>query len=165
MMIAERRYGRRWLIGMAALATVSTGLAAVVARPFAQGASSKVNAAGGVAIEGYDPVAYFTEGRPVPGRPEFAVERDGARWLFASEANRNAFAQEPERYLPQYGGFCAYAVANRQFAKIDPQAWTIEGGRLFLNYDLQIRDRWLRDVDGYISRADRNWPEMLAESP
>ena len=117
---------------------------------------------GGVAIEGYDPVAYFTESRPVEGRKQWSHEWNGATWRFASAANRDLFAKEPERYAPQYGGYCAWAVANGYTAGIEPEAWAIRDGKLYLNYDLEIREKWMADVSGHIAKADANWPKLLA---
>jgi YHS domain-containing protein len=135
-------------------------LAFVLGLP-ALAAEARVNAeAGRPAIRGTDPVAYHLEGRPVPGRAEFGHTWGGATWHFASAANRDRFAAEPERYAPAYGGFCAYAVARGYTAPIDPAAWRIVGGRLYLNYDLRTRALWARDIPGEIARADRNWPAL-----
>jgi len=117
----------------------------------------------GVAIRGTDPVAYFEEGRPVPGRPEFAFTWDGATWRFASAANRDRFAASPERYAPAYGGFCAWAVSQGYTAPTDPRAWRIVEGRLYLNYDLSVQRRWERDIPGNIARAETNWPRLARE--
>lgn len=117
---------------------------------------------GGVAIDGFDPVAYFTDGRPVEGRKEFAHDWGGATWRFASAGHRDLFAAAPEKYAPQYGGYCAWAVSNNYTADTDPQAWSIVDGRLFLNYSLEVRSKWEQDVPGNIARADRNWPKLLA---
>jgi YHS domain-containing protein len=115
----------------------------------------------GVAASGHDPVAYFTEGRPVAGRPEFETRWNGATWRFASAANRDLFLQAPERYAPQYGAYCAYAVSRGYTAKTDPAAWKIVDGKLYLNYSRQVQGLWERDVPGNIYQADRNWPEVL----
>jgi hypothetical protein len=123
-------------------------------------AEARVNAEGGVAIRGTDPVAYHQEGRPVPGRPEFTQAWAGATWRFASAANRDRFVADPARYAPAYGGFCAYAVARGTTAPIDPAAWRIVDSRLYLNYDLRTRSLWERDIPGEIARADRNWPGL-----
>ena len=125
--------------------------------------AERVNAEQGVAIRGYDPVAYFADGRPVPGRPEIAYTWNGAAWHFASAANRDRFAAEPARYAPAYGGHCAWAAAEGYLAPIDPQAWKIVDGRLFLNYDRSVQRRWERDIPGNISRGDRNWPRLAAQ--
>jgi YHS domain-containing protein len=116
---------------------------------------------GGLAIRGHDPVAYFQEGRPVPGKPEFEVPWMGATWRFATAANRDAFTREPERYAPQYGGYCAWAVSQGYTASTDPAAWRIVDGRLYLNYDKGVQRRWEQDVPGNIAKGDRNWPEIL----
>jgi len=134
---------------------------AATAAPLA--AASPVNKSffGGVAIEGYDPVAYFTDGRPVEGKKQFSHEWNGATWRFASAEHRDLFAAEPERYAPQYGGWCAYAVANNSTAGIDPEAWTIHDDKLYLNYDEEIQAKWLADRDAYIAQADVNWPKLV----
>lgn len=117
---------------------------------------------GGVAIDGFDPVAYFTDGRPVEGSKAYTFEWRGATWRFASAAHRDLFAAAPEKYAPQYGGYCAWAVANGYTAGVEPEAWAIRDGKLYLNYDLEIREKWLSDVPGHISKADANWPKLLA---
>ena len=115
-----------------------------------------------MAIKGADPVAYFTEGRAVEGRAEHSLLWRGAEWRFASEANRALFEGDPERYAPRYGGFCAYAAANGQKAKIEPEAWSIVDGKLYLNYDRPIRERWNAKQAEYIAAADREWPAIAA---
>ena len=115
----------------------------------------------GGAIRGYDPVAYFTERRPVEGSRQFTHEWKGATWRFASAANRDRFAQAPEKYAPQYGGYCAYGVANGYAVKIDPQAWSVVDGKLYLNYSPAVQADWKKDVPGYIRRADAQWPKVL----
>lgn len=126
-------------------------------------AAQRVNAEGGVAVRGTDVVAYLTEGRPVAGRAEFAHAWRGATWRFASAANRDRFAADPERYAPAYGGFCAYAVSEGYTAPIDPAAWRIVDGRLYLNYDRSVQRRWERDIPGRIARADANWPRLSGQ--
>jgi YHS domain-containing protein len=116
-----------------------------------------------LAIEGTDPVAYFTEGRPVGGSSDFEHAWMGATWRFASAENLAMFKADPERYAPQYGGFCAWAVAQGYTAKIDPEAWRIEDGRLFLNYSKAVQAQWAQDVPGNIAKGDRNWPEIRAD--
>ncbi len=114
-----------------------------------------------VAIRGTDPVAYFLEGRPVAGSREFTVDWQGATWRFSSQENRDAFRAEPERYAPQYGGYCAWAVANGYTASTDPEAWSLVDGKLYLNYSLSVRARWAEDIPGNIQRGDENWPGVL----
>lgn len=125
--------------------------------------AATVNAEGGIAVSGTDVVAYFTEGRPVAGRAEFTHRWQGAAWRFASAANRDRFAADPARYAPAYGGFCAYAVSEGYTAPIDPAAWKIVEGRLFLNYDRSVQRRWERDIPGRIARGDANWPRLAAQ--
>ena len=114
----------------------------------------------GLAIDGYDPVAYFTERKPMKGAPEFQAEFQGATFQFASADHRDRFAADPEKFAPQYGGYCAYGTAKGYKAKIDPEAFTVVHGKLYLNYSDAVRARWLSDIPGYIQRADANWPEV-----
>ena len=117
----------------------------------------------GLAIAGYDPVAYFTDGRPVEGSSEFTTQWKGATWRFASAAHRDAFVADPAKYEPQYGGYCAWAVANDDTASIDPQAWKIVDGKLYLNYSKEIQAKWEKDIPGLVARANANWPKLLAK--
>lgn len=121
-----------------------------------------VFSADGAAIRGYDPVAYFTDGAPVKGKGEFSHEWQGVTWKFASAENRDAFASDPEKYAPQYGGYCAWAVKKGTTASIDPQAWKIVDGKLYLNYSLDVQKQWEGDIPGNIAEADKNWPDVLA---
>ncbi len=117
----------------------------------------------GVAVKGTDVVAYFTDGRAVPGEREHSFEWMGATWRFANAGHRDLFAAKPEKYAPQYGGYCAYAVSQGVTAPIDPEAWKIVDGRLFLNLDRDIQQIWAQDVPGYIAKADANWPKLRAD--
>ena len=115
------------------------------------------------AIRGYDPVAYFTQARPVKGSPQFTHRWNGATWRFASADNRDRFAAAPHKYAPQYGGYCAYGVASGYAVKIEPEAWSVVDGKLYLNYDRNVQADWKKDVPGYIRKADANWPSVLAK--
>lgn len=115
----------------------------------------------GVAIGGYDPVAYFTDGAPTPGRDDITIVHDGATWRFASESNRIAFRSDPNRYAPRYGGYCAYAVAGGGVAGADPKVWRIVDGRLYLNASPRVHLKWEKDVAGFIKKGDANWPGAL----
>ena len=117
----------------------------------------------GVAIAGTDPVAYFQEGKAVAGDSAFAHAWDGATWHFASAENRDRFAADPEKYAPQYGGYCAYAVSQGQTAPIDPEAWKIVDDKLYLNFDQNVASIWEKDIPGYIAEADENWPQIQKE--
>jgi YHS domain-containing protein len=114
----------------------------------------------GLAIDGYDPVAYFVDGRPLRGRAEIEHVWNGTRYRFATEANRERFVKSPEAFVPQYGGFCAYAVSRGYTADIDPLAWRIVDGKLYLNYSPRVQRTWEEDVSGNILRADANWPAI-----
>ncbi len=122
-----------------------------------------INATEGVAIKGYDPVAYFTQKGPVKGNPEFEYIWRGARWRFASTVHREAFSRDPEKYAPRYGGYCAYAVSQGKIADIDPKAWTIFEGKLYLNLNKDVQRLWGKDMQKYIRSADRNWPRMIGK--
>jgi YHS domain-containing protein len=114
----------------------------------------------GIAIKGYDPVAYFTDAKPVEGESDFEFTWMGATWRFASSAHRDLFAANPEKYAPQYGGYCAWAVSQGSTAGIDPDAWRIVDGKLYLNYSRKIQQQWEGDVPGNIQKADVNWPKL-----
>lgn len=118
---------------------------------------------GGVAVEGYDVVAYFTQGKPVKGSKSFELEWMDATWRFASAAHRDAFAKAPYKYVPQYGGYCAFGVSRGYAVGIDPNAWKIVGGKLYLNYNADVQKEWQKDIAGHIKKADANWPKILAE--
>lgn len=119
-----------------------------------------VNADGGVAIKGTDVVAYFTEGRVVTGSSQFAHRWHDTEWRFASAANRDAFAREPEKYAPQYGGFCAWGMAEGYRAPIDPAAFRVVDGKLYLNYNRSVQGTWLKDIPGNVTKADDNWAKI-----
>lgn len=109
------------------------------------------------AINGYDAVAYFKEGKPVKGSTGFTVVYKGANWLFANKANADLFKATPEKYEPQYGGYCAYGCSQGHKAKTSPDAWTIVDGKLYLNYNNDVKAIWSKDQQGYIKKADTNW--------
>jgi len=113
-----------------------------------------------IAIRGYDPVAYFRDGGPRLGEPEFSVSHGGAVWRFASAEHKALFEADPRRYLPAYGGFCAYGTSRGYLVKLEPEDRSIVHGRLYLSYDLDVRKTWLRDTKTYIARADGNWPRL-----
>lgn len=117
----------------------------------------------GPAIKGYDPVAYFTESQAVKGQEAHSYSWKGAEWLFASAENKKKFVANPEKYAPQYGGYCAFAITKGQTASIDPEAWHISDGKLYLNLSKSIQDRWLANKDSFIDQANRNWPDIKAD--
>ncbi len=115
----------------------------------------------GVAVAGYDPVAYFTQNMPVKGDASIALNHGGAQWHFSSAANRDAFKADPGKYAPQFGGYCAYAVSQGYTAKGEPEVWQIVDGRLYLNFSEGVQKTWQRDIPGYIVSAKANWPSVL----
>ena len=115
----------------------------------------------GIAIDGTDPVAYFTDGAPVAGDRTITHDWMGATWRFASAANKDAFVANPEAYAPQFGGYCSWAVAEGYTASTTPEAWTIVDDKLYLNYSRRIQRRWEKDIPGNITRATANWPKVL----
>ncbi len=113
-----------------------------------------------IAMHGYDPVAYFVEGRPAKGSAQFTAQWMGAVWMFASAGHRDLFQKEPEKYAPRYGGYCAWAVSQGYTANGDPEAWRIVDGKLYLNYSKSVRKKWEQDTAARIKEGDRNWPEL-----
>lgn len=117
----------------------------------------------GIAIRGYDTVAYFTEGKPVKGKKEFSTDWKGATWRFSSQENLDLFNADQEKYAPQYGGYCAYGVAQGSLVKIEPDQWAIVDGKLYLNYNKKFNDLWKKDIAGYNAEADKKFSELLAQ--
>jgi YHS domain-containing protein len=140
-------------------AVLATAAASMALPAFA--AQPPVFSAGDGAINGYDPVAYFTQNQPVKGNAAHKSVHDGATFLFASAENKAAFDANPAKYAPQYGGYCAWAVSKGYTAKTDPDAWSIHNGMLYLNYNKAVRARWAVGKDKNIANADANWPKVL----
>jgi len=115
----------------------------------------------GIAIQGYDPVAFFTQNRPVKGRPEFESKYNGARYLFASAEDKSTFDANPAKYEPQFGGFCAYAASQNHTAPVKIEAFQIVNGRLLMQYDLGVRKEFNKDTQGNLQKADKNWPGLV----
>lgn len=113
------------------------------------------------AIRGYDAVSYFTQGQPVKGSKEFSLKHKGAKWLFSSQDNLDTFKNAPEKYMPQFGGYCAYAVANGSRASSKPEYFTVHEGKLYLNYSKSVYKKWIKDKDEYIDSANKEWPEIV----
>ncbi len=114
-----------------------------------------------IAINGYDPVAYFEQGQPVEGLLDYAVNWNDAVWLFSTPEHMALFEGNPEAYAPQFGGYCAFALSKGQLAPTVPEAWTIVDGKLYLNYNLQARQLWSEDIPGNITKAESYWPDIL----
>ncbi|NQY97769.1 MAG: YHS domain-containing protein [Henriciella sp.] len=116
-----------------------------------------------LALQGYDTVAYFTVGEPTKGSAEYSTTYNGAEFRFASEENLNLFLGNPDQYAPQYGGYCAWAVAQGKTAKGDARRWAIVDDKLYLNYNKGIQRKWDKDRSGFITSADTNWPTVLQD--
>ena len=117
----------------------------------------------GVAVKGTDVVAYFTQSQVVAGQKQFSVEWQGAKWYFSSAKNKELFTADPEKYAPQFGGYCAWAVSQGYTAGIDPEAWAIVEGKLYLNYSQSVKEKWSADQAALIKAAETNWPQILAK--
>ena len=116
----------------------------------------------GIAIKGYDPVAYHEDAKPVNGSSKYEFEWKDAKWRFASAEHRDLFKANPENYAPRYGGYCAWAVSQGYTASVDPEnAWTIFEGKLYLNYNVEVKKTWQMDIPRNIKKADANWPSVL----
>ena len=121
----------------------------------------RVYATQGVAISGYDVVIYFTEKRARKGSPEHAIKWRGAMWYFVGPDTMQAFEMNPKAYAPQYGGYCAYAMADGNVAASSPEVFSVIEGKLYLNEDSALRDRWLRDASQHISVANEHWQSII----
>lgn len=115
----------------------------------------------GVAVGGYDPVAYFTMNKAVEGSADHTLSHNGAEWRFSSAENKALFMANPARYAPQYGGYCAYAVSYGGTAKGEPEVWRIVDDKLYLNFSKGVQKRWVKDIPGNIKKGDENWPNVL----
>lgn len=147
---------RRTFLGYSIALTIF-GLTASMARA----ESPEVFNTNGVAIHGYDPVAYFIKGAAIEGSREHALIWMGATWRFASADNMATFESDPYGYAPQYGGYCAYAMAQGAVATTVPEAWTIHAGKLYLNFSTGVRGLWRADIPGFVAAADEFWPAAL----
>jgi YHS domain-containing protein len=140
------------VLAMVALLTLST----------AAFAKSLLNVdKGGVAIQGYDPVAFFTQNKPVKGSQQFQSSYNGATYYFASADNKKLFDSSPAKYEPQFGGYCAYGASKNKTAPIKPSAFQIVDGRLLMQYDEDVRDLFNKDTKGNLNKADGNWPSLV----
>lgn len=117
------------------------------------------------AVHGYDVVSYHTAKRPVRGNGYFVAEHKGANYLFSSEENKKLFEKNPDKYVPAFGGYCAYGVAVGKKFDGDPEVWRVVDGRLYLNLDASIQDEWFKDVSGHIKKANKNWKDIAHKAP
>ena len=118
----------------------------------------------GRAINGYDTVAYFTEKKPMKGKAKFQTQWNHGTWFFNSQENLELFRESPEKYAPQYGGYCAYAVAIDRLIPTDPTQFTIIDQKLYLNYNPRIQRRWDKSRTRYLTDSEKNWPKLLKEA-
>jgi len=153
------------LLLAALAATIAVAPTAAVSAQSSQPMMMKpvLNLKDGLAMEGYDPVSYFVGSKPVKGSPAITAQYQGATYRFASSENRVLFAMEPAKYAPQYGGYCGYAASQGHLAPVDPEAYTIMNGRLILQNSKSVLQRWLEDPEGYLKKADENWPTIVAK--
>lgn len=142
------------MILVAAMMFAMTGVASAVA------AGSEVNVTG---AGGYDLVSYRTGEKPLPGNGNHLSEVDGVTYLFVNQENKRAFDENPQKYLPAYGGYCAYGVAVGKKFVGDPNVWEIVDDQLYLNLDNKIKGVWIQDIPGYIAKADRQWPQIRSQ--
>jgi len=145
------------------LALVAISFGALAAKPVNTLKNSFFASQTDTAINGYDSVAYFTRNAPVKGLDANTYEWKGAKWKFSTPANLELFKNNPEKYAPQYGGYCAYGIANDNLAKVDPDQFTIYEGKLYLNYDASVQKEWLKDIPGYNRKADTKFQALLAK--
>lgn len=151
---------RRFALALGAVALVAS-TAVFAAPPVNTLKNSLFGGSTDTAINGYDTVAYFTVGKPVKGQDNLATDWMGAKWKFSSQAHLDLFKAAPEKYAPQYGGYCAFGVARGYLVKVEPDQFTVREGRLYLNYDADVQKQWLKDPAGYILLADARFPELL----
>jgi YHS domain-containing protein len=151
----ERSGTMKSLLRAATLAIAGLFMFALVAQ------AQTYNNAGGLGAKGYDVVAYFTDGKPTRGNPQFTHEYGGVKWQFASAQHRDAFKADPAKYAPQYAGYCAYGVSVGGLYDVQPDnAWTVVDGKLYLNKDASVKQLWSKDIPGNIQKADAAWPKL-----
>ncbi len=144
---------RALIVAIVSLVALACGPTARAGGPFDQ--------SGGVAISGYDPVAYFTAGAAVAGSPDIALRWQGAIWYFASVENRLRFEGNPLAYAPQYGGYSALEMAQGRAVRSDPRVWMTANGRLYLNASPSMNATWQSDLAGNVAAANANWPHAV----
>ena len=150
------------LLAVVAAFVLVFGLAGLGASAAHAGDGTEIATAG---VGGYDPVSYFTVSGPVRGSGRYTAEHQGITYLFANEADKNAFQKDPAKYLPAFGGYCAYGVAEGKKFWANPEVWEIVDGTLYLNLDKSIQQKWDEDKPGYIKKADGNWDAIKDKSP
>lgn len=157
---------RRLLLSAIASTTVAITLLPAPSFAYKESSPSAINVdTKGVALKGYDPVSYFTGSTPAHGKANITAQYDGATYHFVSRTNRDKFNAAPEQYAPQYGGFCAIGVALGKKLDVDPLAYRVVDGKLYLNVSKDVQQRWLDDVPGNITNAEKGWPALKDKAP
>ena len=138
-------------------------IAALVLLSASAFAGNLVNVSGAskAALSGYDPVAFFTDSKPVNGSPFIAAEHQGATYFFATEEHKKLFTEDPDKYVPQFGGFCAYGVSVGKLFPVDITTWQVREGKLYLNLNGDVLKKFNADFDGNVAKADQNWPGLV----
>jgi YHS domain-containing protein len=134
-----------------------TMIAFVAMIPTVNAQKSAVYAPDGIALNGYDAVAFFTQAKPVKGSADYSFKWNGANWLFSSKADLESFKRSPEKYAPQYGGYCAYGTAQGHKAPTQADTWTIVDDKLYFNYNLKVKELWGKSRSAFIDSANKNW--------
>ncbi|WP_316771369.1 YHS domain-containing (seleno)protein [Pedobacter frigiditerrae] len=147
---------------MKKLLTITAMLLMTVSLVKAQ--KSEIFCTAGKAIKGYDPVAFFTESKPVKGADSLSYSYKDATWLFSSKANLESFKKSPEKYSPQYGGYCAYGTADGHKAPTQTDTWTIVDGKLYFNYNGKVKEMWTKQQAAFIEKANTQWP-LIKDKP
>jgi len=157
---------RRRLLSAIASAVVALTFAPSASFAYDESSPAAINLdAKGVALKGYDPVSYFSGLKPIHGKANISAQHDGATYYFASVANRNKFQAAPEQYAPQFGGFCAMGVAMGKKLDVDPLRYRVVNNKLYLNVNKHAQGRWLDDVPGNITNAEKGWPLLKDKAP
>jgi YHS domain-containing protein len=159
--LTRRLLTRHLALSAGTLALALSGIAHAAQPPINTLKNSVFGGRTDTAINGYDTVAYFTVGKPVPGRDNLVHEWMGAKWKFSSQANLDLFKATPEKYAPQYGGYCAFGVAKGVLVKVEPEQFTVREGKLYLNFDADVQAQWLKDPAGFIKIADDRFAMLL----
>ncbi len=157
-MHTRRTFFNRLAIGLACSQMLLGSLATATAAPNQFAINVDAN---GNALLGYDTVAYFTEGKAMPGIAAHSFTWKGARWLFANARHRDVFAADPETYAPRIGGFCAVGAVNGRMADVDPQMWLMIRGKLYLYLNANVREIALRDLEASATQAETNWERLM----
>lgn len=167
MLKSSKPISRRLAFSFAAMFVIAiSALNGIEAYAFDETSNSVNNVdARGVGLHGYDPVAYFTVGKPTLGSEQFEATYDGVRYQFSSAANRDTFSKEPAKYVPAFGGFCAMGATLGKKFDGDPNLWRIVDGKLYLNVSEHASKLWTEDVPGNIAKANQKWPEIKSKTP